>query len=452
MFSRSAAVLAVLLTLLATGCTVHPPGERQEREAALGAGRPFQKRVEDRAIPPLPENPTADDLVHYALLTNADLEQRYWEWRSAIEQIPQDGTQAANLALFGNVGIMNGSTSLDRTTLSAGNDPMADIVLPSKLGTAARRALENARAAGWRFRKAQYDLRGKVLSAYYDYALSAELIRLEESNAELLKTTVMVVEARNRAGAAGQQDLLKARNELDLSRNDIAKMRAELPAQQATINALLSRPQDAALPVPGAMPAPAPLTGDDRQILSLAARRNPELVALADEINGRKAGVALAKLQYLPDFSVTVGSDLAGVGQSLAGMLTVPLLRYQAINAAVAQTEANLRASEAMRRQTGNDLAAQVVTDLVAVRDADRQLELFDRTILPRARQVVTVARSSYEAARSSLLDLLDAQRSLIAIERLVADLHATRGKRLADLEAITAVAFPPAKKIPDSD
>jgi outer membrane protein TolC len=448
--SRSAAVLAVLLTLLAAGCTVHPPGERQEREAALGAGRPFQKRIEDRAIPPLPENPTPDDLVHYALLANADLEQRYWEWRSAIEQIPQDGTQATNLALFGNLGIVSGSTSLDRTTLSAGNDPMADIVLPSKLGTAARRALENARAAGWRFRKAQYDLRGKVLSAYYDYALSAELIRLEQSNAELLKTTVMVVEARNRAGAAAQQDLLKARNELDLSRNDIARMRAELPAQRATINALLSRPPDAALPVPGAMPAPAPLARDDRQILSLAVRRNPELAALADEIKGRKAAVALAKLQYLPDFSVTVGSDLAGVGQSLAGMLTVPLLRYQAINAAVAQAEADLRASEAMRRQSGNDLAAQVVMDLAALRDADRQLELFEHTILPRARQVVTVARSSYEAARSSLLDLLDAQRSLIAIERLVADLHATRGKRLADLEAIAAVALPFEKKVPD--
>jgi outer membrane protein TolC len=453
MFSRSAAALLILLVLMAAGCTVHPQGEQQERQAALSAGQVFQKRIEDRAIPPLPDNPTSDDLVHYALLTNADLEQRFWEWRGAIEQIPQDGTQAANLALFGNVGIMNGGMSLDQTTLSAGNDPMADIVLPSKLGTAARRALENARAAGWRFRKAQYDLRNKVLSAYYDYALSAELIRLEQSNAELLKTTVMVVEARNRAGAAGQQDLLKARNELDLSRNDIANMQAQLPSERAALNALLSRPPDAALPVPTAMPAPAPLPGTDRDILALAARRNPELTALADEINGRKAGMTLAKLQYLPDFSVTVGSDLAGVGQSLAGMVTVPLLRYEAIRAAVEQAEANLRASEAMRRQAANDLGARVVMDLATVRDSDRQLELFDHTVLPRARQVVTVARSAYEAARASLLDLLDAQRSLIAIERLVANLHATREKRLADLEAIATVELPDReKKIPRSN
>jgi outer membrane protein, heavy metal efflux system len=421
------------------GCTVHPQGEQAERRMAQEAGKPFSKPSSQRSVPPLGENPTEDDLVCYALLTNAELEQRYWEWRSAIEQIPQDGTQATNLAVFAGTSVTHGSTRLDRTTLSLGNDPMADILMPVKLSTAAHRALENARAAGRRFRKAQFDLRAKVLSAYADYALTAEIIRLEQSNAQLLQTTAMVVEARNQTGAAGQRDLLKARNELDLSRNDIANMRAQLPAQRATINALLSRPADAPIPAPAQMPAVGPMIDDDRQVLRLAADRNPELAALTEETAARKQTIALARLQYLPDFSLTGGTDLAGVTQSLLGMVTVPLLRYQAINAAVAQAEANLRATEAMRRQTGNDLAAQVVADLSTVRDIDRQLDLFEHTILPRARQVVTIARTAYEAGSSSLLDLLDAQRSLIAIQRLLATLHATRDKRLADLEAITA-------------
>jgi outer membrane protein TolC len=54
----------------------------------------------------------------------------------------------------------------------------------------------------------------------------------------------------------------------------------------------------------------------------------------------------------------------------------------------------------------------------------------------------VTVARSAYEAGQSSLLDVLEAQRSLLAIERLVANLRATREKRLADLEAATGTAL----------
>ena len=432
-------LVILVAAALITGCTIHPPGEQQERQSALRAGKPFTQPAGERQIPPLPENPAADDLVRRALLASAELEQRSWEWRSAIEQIPQDGTQPTNLALFGSTSLTRGRLSTDTTTLSLGNDPMADILLPFKLSAAARRALENARAAGLRFRKTQFDLRGKVLSAYADYELSAELIRLEESNAELLLTTVMVVEARNRAGAAGQQDLLKSRNELDLSRNDIAAMQAQLPAKRAALNALLDRPADAPIPLPSRMPESRPMIQNDGQVLKLAADRNPELTALAQEIAGQKQSLALARLEYLPDLSVTAGTDLAGIAQSLAGMVTIPLLRYQAIDAAVAQAEANLRATDAMRRQTRNDLAAQVILDLSTIRDADRQLELFEHTILPRARQVVTVSRSAYEAGQSSLLDLLDGQRSLVAIQGLVARLRSAREQRLDDLEAITA-------------
>jgi len=93
-----------------------------------------------------------------------------------------------------------------------------------------------------------------------------------------------------------------------------------------------------------------------------------------------------------------------------------------------------------MRRQFSNDTKAQVVMDLTVLRDADRQLQLFERTILPRARQVVTVARSSYESGQTGLLDLLDSQRSLISIQRLVANLRITRLKKLADLESIVGI------------
>jgi hypothetical protein len=423
------------VSLILTGCTLHPRGEAEERRSALEAGREF----DHEQASPFPENATTDDMVRRALESNQDLQQKYWEWRAAIEQIPQDGTQTTNLALFSGLGITNGSTRLGSATLGVGNDPMADILLPPKLSIAAKRAYENARAAGLRFRKAQFELRAKVLSAHADYALTAELARLEEENAQLLQTAVMVVEAKNRSGTGGQQDLLRSRNELDLSRNDARMLRSELPSAVATLNALLDRPTDAPLPLPQNMPPSRPLVESNDQVLKLLADRNPELAAEAREISASKERLKLARLQYLPDFSLSLNSDLAGVTQSLAGMITVPLLRYEAINAAVAQAQANIRAMDAMRRQTGNDLAAKVVLDLNGVRDSDRQLDLFEHTVLPRAKQVVTVGRSAYEAGQSTLLDLLDAQRSLVSIERLVANLQAVREKQLLELEAITA-------------
>ena len=431
-------VTALMWLVALAGCTVHPPGEREERRAALESGKPFEKRIEAREIAPLPDHPTPEQLVDYALLNNAELEQRYWEWRSAIEQIPQDATQSSTLNVGAGTSITRGHGSWGSSTLLLSNDPMTDIKWPGKLDAAAKQTLENARAAGQRFLEAKYALRSKVLSAYYDYALNAELIRLEQSNQELLLTMAMVTQARNTTGSAGQQDVLKAGNEVDLSGNDAANMQSQLPKQRATINALLSRPADAPLPVPTDLPPMRTLVHGDGELLELAAKRNPELIALADEIRGGGEGIRLAKLQYMPDFNLSVGSDLMGITQTLLGQATVPILRYEAIDAAVAQAEAKLRASEAMRRQAGNDLAAQVVADMTIIRDSDRQLDLFDHTILPRARQVVAVGRSAYEAGHASLLDLLDDQRSLIAIERLVAKLRITQATHLAELESIT--------------
>ncbi len=216
-------------------------------------------------------------------------------------------------------------------------------------------------------------------------------------------------------------------------------MQSQLSVQRAALNALLGRGPDAPLPPPDELLPERPVPWSDAQLLGLAAGQNPALAALASEIRGKQDGITLARLQYVPDFNVSLSTDFMGIAQSLAGSATIPLLRHEAIDASIAQAEANLKASEAMRRQTRNDLNAQVVMDISTLRDADRQLDLFEHTVLPRARQVVTVGRSAYETGQSTLLDFLDSQRSLIAVQRLIANLRSVREKRLADLEAVTA-------------
>ena len=430
--------------LVFAGCTVHPAGESDERSLAKQEGSPYAQPFEQRTPATLPSSPSADDMVRVAILNNADLEQKYWDWRSAIEQIPQDGTESTNLSLSLSTMIDRGSTRLDQTTAGLGNDPMSDIVLPPKLSIAARRALDNAKAAGLRFEKAKFALRTKVLEAWADYALSAELARLEDANVELLRAMAATTESLNRSGTAGQQDVLKAHNEIDMAANAAAALRAQLVAQRASLSALLGRQSDAEIPTPAVMPTTRPITATDDDLLSLAARHNPELLALAEEVHARNEAIALARLQYIPDFSLTGDTDLKGLTQTLAGSITVPFFRHEAIDAAVAQAQANLHSTQAMRRQTASDLRAQVVMDVVTLHDADRQLALLQTSILPRARQVVVISRSAYESGHSSLLELLDSQRSLIDIERLIATLQTTREKSLADLEAVTMCQLSP--------
>ena len=111
-----------------------------------------------------PLESTAGDYLQYAFLANADLQARYWEWRSAIERIPQDAS-FPNIAVPFSVLFGGGSMKLwDRLTVGLANDPMTNIPHPEKLRTAGRRDLEDARAAGERFIEAKFLLQGKVLS------------------------------------------------------------------------------------------------------------------------------------------------------------------------------------------------------------------------------------------------------------------------------------------------
>ncbi|MDP9174655.1 MAG: TolC family protein [Planctomycetota bacterium] len=429
---------SVLVLWSIAGCTVHPAGEREERSAATRAGEPFKRPIESRQLPELSANATPEQMAQYAALANAELEQRYWEWRAAIEQIPQDGTQSTTFNVAAGTTLTRGQANLQSSTVALANDPMTDIKWPGKLDAAAKQTLENARAAGRRFRKAQFELRAKVLNAYYDYALNAELIRLEQKNQQLLRNVLSVTQSRSGVGSAGQQDVLKAANELDLSANDIANMQSQLPAERAAINAILSRPPQALIAIPEEMPTGGSFKLSDDSVLSLAARQNPELQALSDEIKGREDGIRLAKLQYIPDFNLSVGTDLMGISQSILGQATIPVFRYEALNAAIAQAQANLQAAEAMRRQTSNDLSAEIVLDITTVRDAERQLDLLSHSIRPRSQRAVVQTRTAYESGQATFLDLLDSERSLISIDRLIANLRVIRAKRLAEIESIT--------------
>jgi outer membrane protein, heavy metal efflux system len=441
-----AAVLMALLVFL-SGCTVHPRGESLERAAATQAGKPYERPFEQRQLPVLTPNASADDLVRYALLSSAQVEQSYWEWRAALEQIPQDGTTKATPAITLTSMLDSGNSSWASNALGIGSDPMADIEGPGKLPVAARKALQDARAAGIRFEKAKFDVRNKVLAAYYDYALTAEELRLEETNAALLGMAAKNIEFRIASQGALQQDLLRTANDLEMSKNEIAGMRANLAVQLATLNGILNRAPDAALVPPAALPPTGAIGLKDDEILAKAALYNPELRALAQEIAGKQDAIKLAKLQYVPDFSINLSSDLAGVTQTFIGSVTVPVARYQAIEAGIAQAQANLHAAEAMRRQSGNDLRAQIVIDLAMIRDTQRQVDLLQKSIIPRAQVIITTLRTSYADGRASLLDALDAQRSLLALGKLSAQMQIEHAKRVADLEAIAAIPLHGAQK-----
>jgi outer membrane protein TolC len=435
-------VLLPIALIALAGCALRPAGEDAERQRAADAGRPFTDTV---VLRPFPANPTPEDYLNIAFLRNADLHERYWEWRAAIERIPQDSS-FPNVALPFSTMFSGGSRDVagegmqklwNRTTLGLSNDPMSDIPFPTKLSTAGRKALQEARAAGLRFEAAKFLLQLRVLSTCDDLALLAETIRLRQADAELLRLTVRLAAVRAQT-AGGQPDILKAQTSLDMAENELSNLRTQVAAADAKLNALIGRPATDPAPLPASPPALRPLPAADADLIRLASERSPALQALAREVAGKEEALALAKQAYLPDFGLSL-SVTGSVAQTLGGMLVLPT-RLEAIRAGIEEARANLQAAAAARTQYERDLAASFVLNLYALRNDDRQIKLFEETIIPRARQMIELAQNSYSTGELPFADLVEAERELLNARLVTAQLIVERDKALLAIESWSAV------------
>lgn len=419
--------------LLLSGCAIHPEGEDEERDRAARA-------FADEEAPEVAPDASLDLLLRRAYAANGELRRRWWEWKAAIEEIPQAGSQKANIGFSFEQMFDGSSTSRAFTTLGVQTDPMGNLVWPGRLSADARKALEFARAAGFRFDGARLELVSKTRQAWLDFALAAEGLRLQESNAALAQAILESIEARVTAGRAPQHDVLKARTTRDLAADALETARARVPGRRAALNALLAREPGAALDPPGALPDPRPLPHDDAALLGFVAARHPELKALAREAAGREEAVRHMRMEWIPELSGGFSFDLNGAARTLMAMLSAPLLRYEAIRAGVEQAQAELEAARAMRRQAEVDLKSRVIVALSDFRNVERRVHLVDGTLVPRSEQAVEAARAAYTGGQTPVLELLDAQRMRIDLQMLRAELRIEREKLHAEIEALAGL------------
>jgi cobalt-zinc-cadmium efflux system outer membrane protein len=439
MFYRLLKFATIGAGLLIGGCVLRPAGTADERARLDQAGRPYQPPVEERQLPDLSDQPTWQDVLHRGFLANGELEAAWFDWAAAMARIDQAANWPnSNLAPSFSYMFSGGRMKAwDRTTAGVGFDPMQNVSFPTKTARAGKVALENARAAGQRFGAKKFALQKQVLQAWLDLALMEEQIRIQRDNTSLLKLLSDTAADRVRAGAP-QQDLLKAQIEHRLAEAELSKMESQHHSMRAMLNALLARKPDDALGLPEALPEPRPLWADDAQLIAVAVDANPELAALSREVASRKDALELARMQFIPDINPTAAFT-GNVSQALGAMVILPTT-IPAIKASIEEARAMLRATEAMARQTRNDRAANFVASLYALRNAETQVKLFDETVLPKAQQALGSSRQAYAAGQISFVELIDSQRTLLDVRRMIAQARIERERRLAELEALAGV------------
>ena len=429
-------ILAILLSILCPGCVLAPADTKSEQRRLNQYSQSFEPPLDQRPLPPLPERATWQDVLRQAFLVNGELESAYFEWKAALARIDQAASWP-NSDLAVSYSYMFSSEhikSWNRNTFGFQPDPAMNLQLPIKSAQAGKVALQDARTAGFRFLGMKFDLQQRVLLAYYDLALMEEQIRIQQQNVSLLSGIAESAGARVQAGAP-QQDLLKAQIEHRMAENELQNMEAQRRSAQAMLNGLLSRSPEVTLTLPPELPAARPVPADDAKLIAMGVAENPGLAALAAQVVGRQDALELARLRYVPDIN-PMFSFTGSISQALGAMVMLPT-NVPAIKGAIAESQAMLRSSQAVSRQTGSDRAASFVTALLFLRNAERQTGLFQSTITPLAEQAMNASRVSYMAGTVGYSDLIDSQRTLLNVRLMTAQARIEREKRLAELEAL---------------
>jgi len=431
---------ALLLGLFLGGChwVIVPKGEPEERAKAAQAERPFAIPVNKRPLPNLAASASLPAVLEYAFNSNGEIEAAYREWRAAIERVPQAGALPnARLEfsyMFSPDNLKSFGSALDGIRL------MLTQEFPGK-GKRKRRAemaLDEAQAAGERFRAAKYRLQKQVVQAYAEVVLNEALRRQTSETLRLLRQSHEVAVHRfhglpAEAPAGDLTDLRKIEVEIETAESEQRSLQLMRGKRIADLNGVLNRPPDS---TPGKVELPVIQrpAESDADLFARAIQTNPDLAALRKDIEARGAAQTLAELEKRPDYSVSGGMEQLSPVVSLG--MSLPLNRAR-IRAGIAEALAVRQAAEARFRAVSSDVQARVVMALAAIRDAERILADYQEQIVPKTRELLQTQITTYGSGGGDLLDILDTERLLVDFQTLTLRAEADRLRYLAELEEV---------------
>jgi outer membrane protein TolC len=326
-----------------------------------------------------------------------------------------------------------------------------DLPFPGKRGLRGRVASLEADQADQQLERVRLSLDAAVRRAYYGLLQARDLLDLAREQGEIWRQIEGVARARYTVGQGAQQDVLRVQVEVTRIGQLEAEQVALAEARLAELNRLLGRPVDATLETPSRL-ALRPLEEAASEVLAEMTAVSPELKSARLAVERERAALALARKDFLPDFSVQAGymnrGGLDAMWQAGVGV-TLPLARKRR-SSAVTAAEATVRAAERRVEAVALQLRYRTQERLAQIKAAERIAELYEKGIVPQDRMSVEAAVASYQAGKVPFVAVLEALSTLYADrtahlavlaghERLRASLEE------ASLEATTELAVPAA-------
>jgi len=270
-------------------------------------------------------------------------------------------------------------------------------------------------------------LAGGLAGDFYEYAYLGMATRLTKENLRLLQDLEPVVETKVAAGGS-LNALLRLKVERERLSDQLCSLQEKREQYSSRLDAYLGKATAELRPWPEISP-PSTNRLDVATLKRRLRVNNASLRTQDGKIAVAEAKEDLTKKEGNPRFAVGVSyiqlgdpnqsSSMTNAGEdpwSVHARIEIPL--WRGAEAAKQKEAAQLRqAEEARKEDLIRSLHAELEERVSLHNDTLRKLEVYGDTLLGLARQAVENSRAEYENGNIPLLELIDSERSLLAVE-----------------------------------
>ncbi|HEV7631469.1 MAG TPA: TolC family protein [Steroidobacteraceae bacterium] len=383
------------------------------------------------------------EAIAAALAGNPDLRMFEFEFRAAAAVRDQAALRPAPVAAleienFGGTGDTQGLRAAEATlslsqVVELGGKRESRIAV----AVAGRDTLTTARQA------TQLDVLAEVTRRFIAVATLQEVARLDQRASELAERTVQAADLRVRAAKAPHVELDRATVALERARLDLRGTRSRLDAAGRSLAAMWGA-DDASI---DGRPL-GEVRGDLFQLpqvedfAALIARlqAGPDFLRFASEERLRDAELRLAATQRRPD--ITLGGGLRRLQDSrdvaLVASFSIPLFSGRRAESYIAEAAARRDAVGAAREAAFVKARAQLYGLYRELREAAATVNALDATLIPKMEEALKETEYAFERGRYSYLELVDAQREYLDVQRARIEAGAQTQILATEIERLT--------------
>lgn len=437
--------LAVLLLVFScVGCSAGPLAEQWPEYRALGRDlptyRPPQRATDDMEATHFPAPAgiiTLRQAMAASLLRNPELASFSYEVRirearalqAGLLPNPEVGFEIEN---FAGSGATSGVDSAE-TTVS-----LSQLIELGDKRTKRRHVAELDRdLAGWDYEAKRVAVLTEVTRRFVNVITSQRRLELAQQNMTLTEQVFAAVGKRVDAGAAPAVERIRA--SVLVATSQIEYQRALRDLDEAKIQLAVTWAQTTTTfdSVSGALQTTAAVPSLEK--LTQRISQNPELARWTVELSQRRAAVDLAKANAVPDVTASAGVRRLNDSDDTALVigLSLPLPLFDRNQGGIAEA----RFSQAKALQERRAAEIRVGTALkVAHRSASTAYDeavTLEGKVLPAAQEAFSAIDKSYQQGTVGLLEVLDAQRTLLDARRQHIDATGNYHAAVAELEGL---------------